>query len=215
MKDAIDSSKGWCCDGRRNARPANDWRRVNHANAGRERPPLGSGKQRLATLEVGNLLSRLIEDLPLPGLGQLPLDNFRCFRRADAPPEAKDEIPADPGGHQQSRGGGGQQSEPAFATSRRADERDKCCAVDQAVEGGRLSGGMLAGNGEPVDPAHDAGPGGSGGGRPGGDAAQLPAGRIILYPVPRLNGQGNRNQDSRTVREDGMQRMPVHDRMPR
>src|SRR2546421_10521261 len=99
------------CRPRANARPANDWAAASPADGWQGASILRGRKEGLAALKVGNLLARQLENLVLSRPGQLPLGNFRFFRRADAPTEAEDEIPAEPGGHQQTGGSGHQQTE--------------------------------------------------------------------------------------------------------
>ena len=164
-------------------------------------------------LEVSNFFARLLESLRLSSLHQRLLGNFRFLRWADAPAIAKDEIPSDPGGDQKSRGRGGQEPEASFRAGRRPNQGDDARGVDRAVDGGRRPRGMLARNGKPVDPAHDACCDGGGSCRPGGDSAQWLRDFIVPYPPPRLNRKRSRNQDSRTIRQDRVDGMTVHNRM--
>src|SRR5207248_840680 len=109
---------------------------------------LASWKERLAALEVSNVLARLLEGFRLSSLRQGVLRNFRFLRGADTPAKAEDEIASDPGGDEQSRGRGGQKSEAAFRIARRTDQGDEAGGVDHTVDGGGRPGRMLTRNRE-------------------------------------------------------------------
>src|SRR2546423_2191497 len=123
------------CRPRANARPAKDWAAASPADGWQRASMLRGRKEGLAALEVGNLLTRQLENLVLSRPGQLLLGNFRFFRRADAPAEAEDEIPADPGGHQQPGGRGRQQAEASLVAGRGAEQCDQTRGGDHAMQG--------------------------------------------------------------------------------
>ena len=171
-------------------------------------------QERLPAFEIGDVAASFGKRGNGGGVVQTFLDDLRLFGRPDPPAVAEDEVAADPGADEDRRLCRREEPEPPTAGGDGRGQRDERRGVDEAVDRGRPPDRMIRWHRQPVDPPDEAGRQRGSGGAGRDDVAEPdPLGRAA--PIPQFGGDGQRDQDDRTIGQDRVDRMTVNDRMLR